>query len=122
MREGCKNIAGTSTDCIECTHTQLTSINLISTFLLQIDISSGLLFPGGIIHTDCSVLAPFIRYIYYWNLQFINNVIITNTKVPIPQAYVTLDDFGYRAYILWVYCSQTLYNDLAFQSFDFELT
>jgi len=25
---------------------------------IAIDISSGLLFPGGIIHPDCSVLAP----------------------------------------------------------------
>ena len=32
---------------------------------------------------------------YYWNLQFLNNVIINKSKVPLPRAYVTLADFGY---------------------------
>ena len=27
-----------------------------------------------------------LRYIYYWNLQFLNNVIIIKTKVLLPQA------------------------------------
>jgi hypothetical protein len=27
-----------------------------------------------------------LRYIYYWNLQFLNNVIINKTKVLLPQA------------------------------------
>jgi hypothetical protein len=47
----------------------------------------------------------FIRYIYYWNLHFLNNVIINKTKVLLPQAYVTLADYY-----------------LAFQSFDFVRT
>jgi hypothetical protein len=47
----------------------------------------------------------FIRYIYYWNLQFLNNVIINKTKVLLPQAYVNLADYY-----------------LAFQSFDFVRT
>jgi hypothetical protein len=33
-----------------------------------------------------STLPWFIRYIYYWNLQFLNNVIINKTKVLLPQA------------------------------------
>jgi hypothetical protein len=32
----------------------------------------------------------FIRYIYNWNLQFLNNVSINKTNVLLPQAYVTL--------------------------------
>ena len=32
----------------------------------------------------------FIRYIYYWNLQFIYNVIINKTWVLLPQTSVTL--------------------------------
>jgi len=32
----------------------------------------------------------FIRYIYYWNVQFPNNVIINKAKVPLPRAFVTL--------------------------------
>jgi hypothetical protein len=41
--------------------------------------AGGLLFPKGIISPVVSVpvLAWFIRYIYYWNLQFLNNVINT---------------------------------------------
>jgi hypothetical protein len=38
----------------------------------------GLLVPDGISHQLVSVssLTSFIRYIYYWNLQFLNNEII----------------------------------------------
>jgi hypothetical protein len=43
--------------------------------------------------------------IYYWNLQFLNNIIINKTKVLLPQAYVTLADYY-----------------LAFQSFNFVRT
>jgi hypothetical protein len=34
-------------------------------------------------------------YFYYWNLQFLNNVIINKTKGLLPEAKVTLGDFGY---------------------------
>jgi hypothetical protein len=54
-----------------------------------IDTSAGeLLVTEGIIHlvVSDSALTWFIRYIYYWNLQFLNNVIINKTKVPLPQA------------------------------------
>jgi len=44
---------------------------------------------------SASVLTWFIRYIFYWNLQFINNVIINKTMVLIPHVYVTLANFGY---------------------------
>jgi hypothetical protein len=40
-----------------------------------------------------SALTWFIRYVYYWNLQFLNNVII---------------NFGYPVYPLWFYRSQNL--------------
>ena len=71
-------------------------------------------WPGGLLVTECiilpvvsaSALTWFIRYIYYWNLQFLNNVNIN--------AYVTLDDLGF--------ISPKTLNYLAFQSFDFERT
>jgi hypothetical protein len=44
--------------------------------------------------------------IYYWNLQFLNNVIMNKTKVLLPQAWVILADFGYLFYALGFYCSQ----------------
>ena len=36
-----------------------------------------------------------VLYNSYWNLQFLNNVIINKTKVLLPQAYVTLTESGY---------------------------
>jgi len=46
----------------------------------------GVLVSGEIIRTvvNVSVLTWFIRYIYYWNLQFQNNAIIIKTKVLFP--------------------------------------
>jgi len=46
-------------------------------------VAGGLLVPNGIIRrvVIVSALAWFIRYIYYWNLQFLNNVIINKTRV-----------------------------------------
>jgi hypothetical protein len=49
--------------------------------------------PDGLLVSDCiirslvsvSALAWLIRYIYYWNLQFLNNVMINKTNVLIPQ-------------------------------------
>ena len=68
-------------------------LNLISTFLLLsvyrwVDTSAGgLVVPEGIIHqvVRASAMTWFIRYIYYWNLQFLNNVIIYKAKVLLPQ-------------------------------------
>ena len=50
-----------------------------------IDTSAGeLLVPEGIIHPVVSalVLKWFIRYIYYWDLHFLNNVIINKNDGP----------------------------------------
>jgi hypothetical protein len=68
--------------------------------------AGGVLVPQSIIRpvVSASALTWFIRYIYYWNLQFLNNVIINKTKVLLPQANVTLADYY-----------------LAFQSFDFDV-
>ena len=44
-----------------------------------------------------SALTWLIRFIYYWNLQFLINVIIIKTKVLFHRAHVTLADFGYPA-------------------------
>ena len=43
----------------------------------------------------------FIRHIYFGNLQFIINVIIIKVNDPLPQAYMTLSDFGYHGWSLW---------------------
>ena len=69
--------------------------------------AGGVLVPESIIGpvVNASALTWFIRYIYCWNLQFLNNVIINKTKVLLPQANVTLADYY-----------------LAFQSFDFDRT
>ena len=32
--------------------------------------------------------------------------LLIKTKVLLPQAYVTFDDFGYHVKVLWFYCSQ----------------
>ena len=46
------------------------------------------LVPDGIIRPVVSVSAMtwFIRYIYYWNLQILDNVIFIKTNVLLPQA------------------------------------
>ena len=69
--------------------------------------AGGVLVPESIIRpvVSASALTWYIRYIYYWKLQFLNNVIINKTKVLLPQAHVTLADY------YW-----------AFQSFDFVRT
>ena len=41
-----------------------------------------------------AALSWFIRYIYYWHLQWLNNVITIQPKVLLPHAFVTLADFG----------------------------
>ena len=54
--------------------------------------AGGLLVIEFIIRPVVSVLAlpSLIRYICYWNSQFLNNVIIIKTKVLLNKAYVTL--------------------------------
>ena len=41
-----------------------------------------------------SALTWFIRYIFYWNLKFLNNVNINETKTLFSHAQVALADFG----------------------------
>jgi len=71
------------------------------------NIAGGLLAPEGIIRlvVSASALAWLIIYIYYSKL-FLNKVIINRTKVLLPQALVTLADFGYHVYALWFYCCE----------------
>ena len=59
--------------------------------------TGGLLAPEGVIRPVIRIVTLFIRYIYNWNLQFINNEIINKTKDLLPQAYVTWAEFGYPA-------------------------
>jgi len=61
---------------IHCTRNASCALNLISTFYYYhwVDTSAGgLLVPAGIICpvVSASSLTWFIRYIYYWNLQFL---------------------------------------------------
>ena len=61
--------------------------------LVDTTAAGGLLVPEDSIRIV--VLAWFIIYICYWNLQFLNNVIIAKAKVLLPPAYVNLADFAY---------------------------
>jgi hypothetical protein len=65
---------------------------------------SRLLIPGWIIlPVDfVSALTWFMRYVYYWYLQFLNNVIIIKIKILLPQTKTTLVHFGYHVYVLWL--------------------
>jgi hypothetical protein len=97
------------------------ALNLISMLLL---LSLGrylcwwTISPVGIIRSvvSASTLTMFIGYMYYWNLQFLNNVIINKTKVLLPD----LSRFWLSCLVPLVY-PKTL-NYLAFQYFDFECT
>ena len=55
------------------------------------------LVPDGIFCPVVSYLALtwFFRYIFDWNLQSLNHVIIIKTKVLFLQRYATLTDLGY---------------------------
>jgi hypothetical protein len=50
--------------------------------------AGGLLVPEDSIRpiVSTSALIWFIIYVYYWNLQLLNNVIINKTKVLLPNA------------------------------------
>ena len=69
-------------------------------------------------YTFFSELTWPMRYIYYYNLQVLGNVIIIKNQVLLPQEEVTLADFGFPAYALWFYGYQKHFNYLGFQSFD----
>ena len=56
-----------------------------------------------------SSLTWLIRYINYWILQFLTYVSFPKAKVLLPQAQVTIADFGYPVYTFWFYCSQHSY-------------
>ena len=90
------------------------------TWLYWVDTSAGgLLVPEGIIRQVVSalVLTWLIRYIYYCNLQLLNNVIINKAKVPPPSDIGDLSRFWPFGFI----ALKTL-NYLAFKSLDFECT
>ena len=50
----------------------------------------------------------YTRICFHRNLQFLNHVIIIQTKVFLPQ--VTLTNFSYPVHALWISCSQILLN------------
>jgi hypothetical protein len=52
-------------------------------------------YKGWLLSSFCGLMLP---YIYYWNLQFLNNVIIIITNILFPLAYVTIADFSYPIY------------------------
>jgi hypothetical protein len=45
-----------------------------------------------------SALTWLIRYIIYWNLELLNNVIINKTKIPLTQTLLTFANFGCHFY------------------------
>ena len=79
------------------------------------------LYTQGIIRLVVNVKTPplLIRYIYYWNLQILNNVIIIKTKLLSHHPMMTLADFGYSVDDPLFTCSQRLLSYLAFLFFDF---
>ena len=78
--------------------------------------TGGLLAPEGVNRPVISIVTLFIRYIYNWNLQFINNEILIKLKIyflrhmwPEPNLATQLRPFGFLApkifYIIWPsYC------------------
>ena len=104
------------------------ALNCISTFSLLSQgrylCCGGLLVPEGIIRSvvGASALTWFIRYIYYWNLQFLNNVIINKTEVLLPQIGDLISRFCLSRLDPLVLLLPITLNYLAFQSFDFQCT
>jgi hypothetical protein len=81
-------------------------------YVLSLDTTAGGLFvPEDIIHPVVSVstLTWFIRYIYYWNLQFINNVIIIKIILAMlvrPFSLLLQNSFkllGFSVFRYWAY-------------------
>ena len=64
-----------------------------------------------------SVLTWYIiyRYIYDWDWQYLNNVIIIKTKILLPRAFVTLADFTIRSF--WFCCSPKIIKLFGFPIF-----
>ena len=60
----------------------------------------GVIVSKNIIHLVVIVLAPtwFITYIYYWNLQFSNIVIINKSQFYLTKAYVTILVILFRSF------------------------
>jgi len=69
---------------------------------------------------SASALTRFTRYIYYWNLQFLNNVIIIKTKGLHSSGIYGLSRFWLSCLGPFVFIASKTY--LAFQSLDFECT
>jgi hypothetical protein len=51
-------------------------------------------------------------------LQLLTNVIVIQTKVLPPQAYMPMAELDCSVLVLWSYCANRLFNYLAFQSFN----
>ena len=64
---------------LRCYYTVLSQVNTAADGLL---VSESIIRP--VVHA--SALTYFIRCIYYWKLQSLNNIIINNTKVLLPRA------------------------------------
>ena len=67
-------------------------------------------------------LTWFIRYIYYRNLQFLNNVIMNKSKILLPQVKVTHYPILAIMFRPFGFIPCKTLNYLAFQFFDFERT
>jgi hypothetical protein len=80
----------------------------LSRYLCLLTISPPEFHPSMV---SISALALLIRYIYYWSLQFLNNVISIKTEILLPHAKVTVADFDYPVSALWLFFSHRLLNN-----------
>ena len=78
----------------------------------------------GINHPVFSASAPThgLLQVFYKNVQFPRHVNIIKTKILLPQAHVTLVDFGSPFKVLWCSSSQRLFKLFALKYFGFEHT
>ena len=80
-------------------------------------------FINNTITFDYSVFVIyFIRYIYYWNLQFLNNVIIITTDFFSLSGIDDISRIGLFCWNPWVLLVPKTLNYLTFQWFDFDGT
>lgn len=88
--------------------------NILSLIILFINWH--LEFQNVMIHFPLALMAlpePTI----YWNLQFLNHLIIIKTMILPPRACMTVGNFGYHVWTLWCSCSLKTFNLFGFLTF-----
>ena len=92
--------------------------------LMWYNITYGQSVAAGIIRPVFSALAPThgLIHVFYKNVQFPSHVNIIKTKILLPQAHVTLVDFGSPVKVLWCSSFQRLFKLFVLKYFGFEHT